>query len=746
MKISIEGHYEGQRTPRGNDRVWVPDQLIVECRCGKELRAGGYSTLCQRGADHTALVREAERELAENYSIRFQYQDYEDKRSLAEYYSIRFKYQDYEDERSTRVVYKASDIVKALTKEKIQKQIAGATDRSLSVLDQALSEPATPRDGISPAYCIEDAIVAGDLNLKHCTVEVPLEVRNCWFMGAVDLRYCEFRQAVHFLECTFHQEFNSGDDKESHTNYRKELNCNGSRFEKAAMFNGIHVEGTAYFHESSFNLEGTNDHAVNFTAASFDRNLECIDSVFKGSVSFNSLRCDGNGSIKRARFGRGADFTAASFGRNLECIDTVFKGQVRFNSIKCGGSGFFKNTMFESQKELDIRFADFGINLMCDGAVFWGPVDFHAIRCGHHGQFEHAQFKSRERVDLTNADFGGNLRCDNATFAGKVNARGLKCNVVGCFNGATFECNEVDFRSTHFGGDLDLRNATFFGRVRLGQSHLMQKLRLRGACFKGRVELYNATIRIIEILDDREWRSILAELKGRDNYEVHKPALQDDSLELAEKVIFPFKEAKSLDLSDISFERFHGGPDKELARNLALRFVEEQDPMRFSRDPYLQCESYYKHIGDEVEAKKMHYKGHCAFRDSATNRESPAGWTGKQSAWDLFLSVSTGYGLQAWRLLVPLALILMVGTFVFASGGTLLEKSDLTTVVSPNFSLWHGFAYSFDLVIPVLTFPPADQWAPNGLWREIFAVFLVIVGWLLVPLMIAAWSGIVRSD
>jgi hypothetical protein len=166
---------------------------------------------------------------------------------------------------------------------------------------------------------------------------------------------------------------------------------------------------------------------------------------------------------------------------------------------------------------------------------------------------------------------------------------------------------------------------------------------------------------------------------------------------------------------------------------------------RFSRDPYLQLERYYKDIGDEAAARMAHLKGHRAFRESAKSSESPAGWNRRQSAWDLFLNLSIGYGLQAWRLLVPLLFVFILGAAVFSDPGALVYKAN-GSPMNDYASWWPGLVYSFDLLIPVLTFPPADQWAPNGDGREIFAVVEVVIGWLLVPLMIAAWTGIVTKN
>src|SRR5215213_8909672 len=84
--------------------------VIVVIDCGNVLRAGGYSLHCRHGANHAALLREAERELEEN-SVYLQYRDFG---------SVRLEYRDYDGEKATKTVYRANDIVTALTSESTQ--------------------------------------------------------------------------------------------------------------------------------------------------------------------------------------------------------------------------------------------------------------------------------------------------------------------------------------------------------------------------------------------------------------------------------------------------------------------------------------------------------------------------------------------------------------------------------------------------------------------------------------------------
>jgi hypothetical protein len=53
-----EGHYDVQETSYGNDYVWRPEHVVVECDCGQKLVLSPAETVCRCRVDHAALVRE----------------------------------------------------------------------------------------------------------------------------------------------------------------------------------------------------------------------------------------------------------------------------------------------------------------------------------------------------------------------------------------------------------------------------------------------------------------------------------------------------------------------------------------------------------------------------------------------------------------------------------------------------------------------------------------------------------------
>jgi hypothetical protein len=139
-----------------------------------------------------------------------------------------------------------------------------------------------------PLIPLSNARIVGEFDLKHHTIEKPVVIRNCEFEENVDLRYCEFEQVVDFTGCTFHKEFNSGDEIESHTLYKKDLICNGTGFKGTGKFSGVRVEGSAHFSDADFlNRELSAD----FRLAYFEKALYFDNALFFGQASFASLKC-----------------------------------------------------------------------------------------------------------------------------------------------------------------------------------------------------------------------------------------------------------------------------------------------------------------------------------------------------------------------------------------------------------------------------------------------------------------------
>jgi hypothetical protein len=268
------------------------------------------------------------------------------------------------------------------------------------------------------AYVLREAQVIGDIDLKHHTIRVAVDIQSCEFLGNVDLKYCEFLQEVNLSGCTFHKDFNSGDEIESHTIYRKDLICRGTVFHKAATFNGCQIQGSAILSGATFN---DLHRQVEFNAASIGKTLECDEVTFRGSVNFAGISCGSNATFDSARFESEKDvlFNSASLNSSLNCDNTVFKGRADFELLKCGGGGVFRRARFEGSGGANFVQASFGSNLECSRATFEGPAIFNTLQCEHAGFFVGTRFK--DAAELGYASFGGNLELSPSSFEAAAN-------------------------------------------------------------------------------------------------------------------------------------------------------------------------------------------------------------------------------------------------------------------------------------------------------------------------------------
>jgi uncharacterized protein YjbI with pentapeptide repeats len=293
--------------------------------------------------------------------------------------------------------------------------------------------------GGDPPVGEKEKTVQGKLDLTHLSLDVALIFEDCEFEDGVDLRYCEFKQAVKFCNCDFIEYFNSGDDTDSRTIYRKNLVCNDSTFFNAAKFRGLRCEGYALFRSATFCLKELQDPVymgdldrppTDFTGATFAGGIDCEKAEFEGAVSFNLADC-GVASFRGAKFLKEetledntvkprldrppANFTAATF-RSLDCDGAEFKGAVSFRGVECGARASFQQAQFERAALLhdrigtlpdeigrtvpvDFTRASFGY-LNALGASFKGAVSLNGLKCAGDVVLKNARFLRPERETL----------------------------------------------------------------------------------------------------------------------------------------------------------------------------------------------------------------------------------------------------------------------------------------------------------------------------------------------------------
>lgn len=423
--------------------------------------------------------------------------------------------------------------------------------------------------------------------------------------------------------------------------------------------------------------------AVTLTNCIFTDEVDLRYCEFKQRVDFS-------GSRFKKDFNSGDEtHDLTIYRKNLICNDAVFEDRASFNGAQCEGSGYFHRAQFENpDKKINFGHARFGVTLECQEAIFKGGANFNSLQCEGFGVFHNVRFENPEEISFAYARFGGNLECQGTTFAGAVSFQDVQISGRAVFWETKFQ-NSVNFNC--------------------------------------------ATIHNLSLTDGTDYGS----------------------------KSFPFDEKKGVDLRRCKFEVFEGTEKQQ------KHVVDAQSPKKFSIAPYLQFERYYRGIGDEAYAKDVYYKGRHALRKNALNGKNPEiRWSLWKVISDWVLCWTVGYGVRMWLALLWISFFLCVGTAVFWSDSALVPKDAegigaIKSVVEQivkvdkagqtgtkdNFftHLGHRLWYSIDLFIPVVNLRIVDGYKRFHDWRAVYGVFHIVMGWILVPLLIASLSGIIKK-
>jgi hypothetical protein len=110
-------------------------------------------------------------------------------------------------------------------------------------------------------------------------------------------------------------------------------------------------------------------------------------------------------------------------------------------------------------------------------------------------------------------------------------------------------------------------------------------------------------------------------------------------------------------------------------------------------------------------------------------------------AWNLFLQWTVGYGYRPLLMLVWLGALVFVGSLVFSS----FHSDGDVTAVRKDHPPFVASIYTFDRLIPVVSFGLRDAFAPTGA-AQWWAFAYTLLGWVLTVAVLAGLNAAVRRD
>ncbi len=194
---------------------------------------------------------------------------------------------------------------------------------------------------------------------------------------------------------------------------------------------------------------------------------------------------------------------------------------------------------------------------------------------------------------------------------------------------------------------------------------------------------------------------------------------------------------------------------------------------RYVTQPYTQLASVYRSIGQDEQANRV-----LVARAERIGELAPA--FSARGVWYRYIGRLIGYGYEPFRAVKIGAVIILVGTLVFAFGAHrqlmaetklaehVFTKENDEQVVSPTYPRFNPLVYSLDVFLPFVDLQQICYWLPGerrvgrgvsrnclmhvGPWSlkwsatlRMYFWFQTLAGWTLTTLLAAAVTGIVQS-
>ena len=427
------------------------------------------------------------------------------------------------------------------------------------------------------------------------------------------------------------------------------------------------------------------------------RGVHIFDAVVSDSIDLQNREIPFLFSLSNCIFENDVLFRNTTIRGDMNFAKSQFKKFADFEDIKVDGDAFFSEVIFAS------------------GVSFLGAHvrNFDCVSCQFTATDKEALFESMQ-IDM-NAIFR------KVGFKGPANFRTLNVEHNIYFGDDTTFDDSVSFFNAEIKKDFmaigvhfnnKAQDPNFFGLKVHGNTIFTNSifdggLNLRKADIGGNLELDNV------IASNTKREKSLSGLKA--------DAILFDGAQFAP----PYW------LNAMSYRMISYNMDDEAL----LSFVGKSE---YKPDVYSTLESFYQRTGDVYAARDVYVAWKNRERDAAFSKFPLRG------IWMWVQYVTTGYGKFLVRALYWGLLFIFVGcVFFWKESG--METQDARDAAKYQ-GRYHPIWYSLATFLPIVHLPDASIWTPRQ-DRKLARFYLrlhIIFGYLLIPIGLAAWTGIIK--
>ncbi len=414
-------------------------------------------------------------------------------------------------------------------------------------------------------------------------------------------------------------------------------------------------------------------------------------AIFPESLDLTWADVPYNVSLAYCQFQQPVKFRFTRFAKGLDLYGDTFQSSVDFVNMYVAGDLDARTVQFQDKGE----------------ASFAGLV-------AHNAYFDDAVFEGA--ADFTSSEFKGEFRAERAQFmsrgegisAGVMQRRGAIFNTTKVASIASFDSarflGPADFRALDVGFGIDLESAKFDEEK---DASLFQYLHtgilfMEDTEFAGPVDLLESRIGSLQISETQMKAAV---------------SLEGVRVERLQKFDVQMPATPSLNLSGMTYQQV-GNP-----RQL-FQLIKQAE---YSRQNYTTLETYLTARGDSDFANEVFVQ---------MKRREGGNWL-----WALLLDKLVLYGRAPQRAFYAALAFVLLGTGVF------WKRRDVQPKKSEDANrLYNPFWYSLDLLVPAIDLHEASAWIPrqNSWFHRNYARVHRILGWILIPIGLAAVSGLIK--
>jgi len=427
------------------------------------------------------------------------------------------------------------------------------------------------------------------------------------------------------------------------------------------------------------------------------RGIHIFDAVISDSIDLHNDEIPFPFSLSNFSFEGDVVLRKTSIRGDINFRKSQFKKFANFEDIKVDGDAFFSEVIFAS------------------GVSFLGAHvrNFDCVSCQFTATDKEALFESMQ-IDM-NAIFR------KVGFKGPANFRTLNVEHNIYFGDDTTFDDSVSFFNAEIKKDFMAIGVHFKNKA---QDPNFFGLKVHGnAVFNNSVFDGGLDLRKADIDGNLEFENVRA---GNTERAKTLSGLKADGI-LFDGAQF----APPYWLNAMSYRMISYNMDDEAL----LSFVGKSE---YKPDVYSTLESFYQRTGDVYAARDVYVAWKNRERDAALSKFPLRG------IWMWVQYVTTGYGKFLVRALLWALLFILVGCVLFwkESGMETQDASDAAKYKGRYHPIW----YSLATFLPIVSLPDASIWEPRQ-DRKLARFYLrlhIIFGYLLIPIGLAAWTGIIK--